>query len=154
MEGIETNGEIPDKDNELLENTMPEDTVQQEIDKWVEFYDEVKAYLQHGTVLLRATKNLQKAAENFTIGSDGNLYRLKPGGKDSTAILKIPVIRNYEDRLRIVKDIHVNTGRVGIHHRRDRMLGLIGQQYYWKGQRRDICECVRNACVINSITLY
>ena len=56
---------------------------------------------------------------------------------------KTLVIRNYEDRLRICKDIHVNTGVEGIHHRRDRMMELIGQQYYWKGERRDICECVR-----------
>ncbi len=52
------------------------------------------------------------------------------------------MIRNYEDRLRIVKDIHLNTGDETRHHRRDKMLELVGQQYYWKGQRRDICECV------------
>lgn len=57
---------------------------------------------------------------------------------------KVLVIRNYEDRLRIVKDIHVNTGDEARHHRRDKMLELVGQQYYWKGQRRDICECVSN----------
>ncbi len=58
------------------------------------------------------------------------------------------MIRNYEDRLRIVKDIHVNTGDEIRHHRRDRMLELVGQQYYWKGQRRDICECVSTAVCI------
>ena len=58
-------------------------------------------------------------------------------------MLQVLVIRNYEDRLRIVKDIHLNTGDETRHHRRDKMLELVGQQYYWKGQRRDICECVR-----------
>ena len=51
------------------------DSVQQEIDKWVEFYDNLKSYLQTGTTCIR---NMPKAAENFSLGSDGNIYRTKP----------------------------------------------------------------------------
>ena len=51
------------------------DSVQQEKDKWVEFYDNLKSYLQTGTTCVR---NMQKAAESFSLGSEGNIYRTKP----------------------------------------------------------------------------
>ena len=30
------------------------------------------------------------------------------------------------------------------------MLELLGQQYYWKGQRRDVCQCVSTVLCIYS----
>ena len=116
------------------------DSIQMEIDRWEECYDHVKDYLMHGTPP-KKLKNLYKFVHNFLIGSDGQLYRNKLS-KDGETCTKLLVIRSYEDRLRICKDIHVNTGEEGRHHRRDKMLEIVGKQYYWKGQRRDICECV------------
>lgn len=118
------------------------DTIQIEIDRWEECYDHVKDYLMHGT---SPKKNMYKFVHNFLIGSDGQLYWNKVS-KDGATCTKLLVIRSYEDRLRICKDIHVNTGEEGRHHRRDKMLEIVGKQYYWKGQRRDICECVSLAC--------
>ena len=116
------------------------DTIQMEIDRWEEYYDHIKHYLVHGS-LQKNSKSVQKSVHNYLIGSDGQLYRNKTS-KDGVTCTKVLVIRSYEDRLRICKDIHVNTGEEGRHHRRDKMLEIIGRQYYWKGQRRDICECV------------
>ena len=116
------------------------DTIQMEIDRWEEYYDHIKHYLMHGS-LQKNSKSVQKSIHNYLIGSDGQLYRNKIS-KDGVTYTKVLVIRSYEDRLRIWKDIHVNTGEEGRHHRRDKMLEIIGRQYYWKGQRRDICECV------------
>ena len=116
------------------------DTIQMEIDRWEEYYDHIKHYLVHGS-LQKNSKSVQKSVHNYLMGSDGQLYRNKIS-KDGVTCTKVLVIRSYEDRLRICKDIHVNTGEEGRHHRRDKMLEIIGRQYYWKGQRRDICECV------------
>lgn len=128
------------RDPESEEPASP-DAVQQEIDKWVEFHDQIKDYLQFGITPSKTARNIPKASEGYSLGSDGILYRAN-STKDHKSSMKLLVIRNYEDRLRIVKDIHVNTGKEGRHNRRDRMLELLRQQYYWKGQRRDVCECV------------
>ena len=139
----------PDANNSEVENPanspgtatqLDIDTIQMEIDRWEEYYDHIKHYLVHGS-LQKNSKSVQKSIHNYLIGSDGQLYRNKIS-KDGVTCTKVLVIRSYEDRLRICKDIHVNTGEEGRHHRRDKMLEIIGRQYYWKGQRRDICECV------------
>lgn len=125
----------------FLQSQSTEDTFQREVDKWEEFYDGMKAYLTDGNLPARNSAQIMKQADVYSLGTDGNLYykKILRGGAVQLTLL---VIRNYEDRLRICKDIHLNTGEESIHHRRDPMLELLGQQYYWKGQRRDVCECV------------
>ena len=129
----------------FLQSQSTEDTFQREVDKWEEFYDGMKAYLTDGNLPARNSAQIMKQADSYSLGADGNLYykKILRGGAVQLTLL---VIRNYEDRLRICKDIHLNTGEESIHHRRDPMLELLGQQYYWKGQRRDVCECVSSTC--------
>lgn len=117
------------------------DSFQKEIDKWKEFYDDMKTYLSDGTLPLRNQTNILKQAETFSLGPNGHLYYTKTL-KDSPVTLKLPVVRSYEERMQVCKAIHLSTGEDNIHHRRDTMLELLGQQYYWKGQRRDVCQCV------------
>ena len=117
--------------------------IQRSIERWEESYDEIKHFLLHGTAPDTggtSYRNLAKAAKPFSLGPDGNLYHLSHTKDGSSSSLL--VVRSYSDRLRIVKDIHVNTGDSNKHHRRDRMLEIIGERYYWKGRRRDVCECV------------
>ncbi len=78
-------GEDTSAASQASQEVMDQDTVQHDIDKWVEQYDEIKAYLQHGMV--KSSRNVRKLAENFTLGNDGNMYRRKPG-KDGTAALQ------------------------------------------------------------------
>ena len=117
------------------------DTFQKEITKWEEFYDDMKAYLTDGVISSRSQANIRKHANTFSLGQDQRLYYTKTL-RGSEAKLKLPVVRSYEERMQVCKAIHVNTGDNYIHHRRDTMLELLGQQYYWKGQRRDVCQCV------------
>lgn len=123
------------------EEKMDIDTFQREIDKWEEFYDDMKARLTDGSLPAKSQNSFLKQAALFFLGADGNLY-YKKSCKNGALQLTLRVVRSYEERLRICKDIHLNTGYENVHHRRDTMMDLVGQQYYWKGQRRDICECV------------
>ena len=118
-----------------------EESFQKEVTKWEEFYDDVKTYLTDGTTSSRNQGNILKHAGNFSLGPDQGLYYTKTL-RGSSAKLKLPVVRSYEERMQVCKTIHLNTGDEYIHHRRDAMLELLGQQYYWKGQRRDVCQCV------------
>ena len=124
----------------FTQNLTSDDNFQKEIDKWEEFYDGMKTYLSTGKLPDKSTSQITRQADSFAIDNDGNLYHKKSAREGTTITLM--VVRNYEDRQRICKDIHLNTGDDSIHHRRDPMLELLGQQYYWKGQRRDVCECV------------
>ena len=120
------------------------DNFQRNIGKWEEFYDKVYSYLKNKHLPAKNPHSIEKAALSFTMDRDGNMFftkRSKTGDSSS-----LPVIRSYEDRLRICRAIHLNTGVEGLHHRRDKMIELLGQQYYWKGQRRDACECVSFRC--------
>lgn len=117
------------------------DSFQKEIDKWKEFYDDMKTYLSDGTLPLRSQTNILKQAEAYSLGPNNRLYYTKTL-RDSPGTLKLPVVRSYEERMQVCKAIHLNTGEENIHYRRDTMLELLGQQYYWKGQRRDVCQCV------------
>lgn len=101
----------------------------------------MRAYLSDGTLPLRSHSNILKQAETFFLGPNGRLY-YKKTLRDSAVTLKLPVVRSYEERMQVCKTIHLSTGEENIHHRRDTMLELLGQQYYWKGQRRDVCQCV------------
>lgn len=110
---------------------------QAEINKWEEFYDQIQQHLAAGS----SNRGVPKSACNFSMGQDGGMYyckSLKDGGH-----VYLKVVRDYADRVRICKDIHLDTGDVTLHHRRDKMLEVLGQMYYWKGQRRDVCQCVR-----------
>jgi hypothetical protein len=127
------------------------DTFQKEITKWEEFYDDMKAYLTDGVISSRSQANIRKHANTFSLGQDQRLYYTKTL-RGSEAKLKLPVVRSYEERMQVCKAIHVNTGDNYIHHRRDTMLELLGQQYYWKGQRRDVCQCIAS-CEICSLGL-
>ena len=118
-----------------------EESFQKEIDKWEEFYDDMKAYLTDDTVPTKSQSNIVKHSTSFSLGPDNTLYHRKLL-RDSPAILQLPVVRSYEERMQVCRTIHLSTGEEGIHHRRDTMLELLGQQYYWKGQRRDVCQCV------------
>ena len=117
------------------------DTFQREIGKWEEFYDDMRAYLVDGSLPPKGQANILKQAEAFSLGPNSSLCYTKLL-RDGIMQLKLPVVRNYEDRVRVCKAIHLNTGEEFIHHRRDTMLELLGQQFYWKGQRRDVCQCV------------
>lgn len=110
---------------------------QVEITKWEEFYDQIQQHLSAGS----SNRGVPKSACNFSIGQDGSMFYCKPMKDGSHVYLK--VVRDYADRVRICKDIHLDTGDVTLHHRRDKMLEVLGQMYYWKGQRRDVCQCVR-----------
>ena len=118
-----------------------EDSFQKEIHKWEEFYDDMKAYLVDGRLPRRNQSSILKQAQAFFLGSNSRLYYTKTL-KDGAVTLKLPVVRSYEERMRVCNTIHLSTGEECIHHRRDTMLELLGQQYYWKGQRRDVCQCV------------
>ncbi len=73
-----------DRDPEM----MDQDVVQHDIDKWVEFCDELKAYLQHGIVTMKTSRNIRKVAENFILAKDGNIYRKKTA-KDGSSTLQV-----------------------------------------------------------------
>ena len=114
---------------------------QAEVIKWEEFYDQMhKSLLNHGTAQPKNTYT-PKSASNFSMGEDGCLYYSKP--HKNGMLLSLKVIRDYAERVRICKDLHLDTGIPSLHNRRDRMLELLGLAYYWKGQRRDVCQCVR-----------
>lgn len=127
-------------DEEQFSLSTNTEKFQAEIKKWEEFYDQILQYL---TVQRDpANKNVPKSASNFSISQDGCMYFCKTIKDGSRIYLK--VIRDYSDRVRICREIHHDTGDITLHHRRDKMLELLGQMYYWKGQRRDVCRCVRN----------
>lgn len=111
---------------------------QAEVKKWEEFYDQIQQHLSAGSG--PSSRSMPKSASNFSMGQDGSMYFCKALKDGSRVYLK--VVRDYADRVRICKDIHHDTGDVTLHHRRDKMLELLGQIYYWKGQRRDVCRCV------------
>ena len=115
-------------------------TFQQTIGKWEEFYDKIYAYLRNRRLPSKNAQSIEKAACSFSMDADGSLFFTKQS-KTGTRY-SLPVVRNYDDRLRICRAIHLETGVEGLHHRRDKMIELLGQKYYWKGQRRDACECV------------
>ena len=127
------------------------DTIQADITRWEAFYDQIYEYLQHKTLPKRNANGIQKSAASYGLGSDGKLYYSKLS-KDSSGVSTVLVVRNYEERLRICKEIHVSTGNEKYHNRRDKMLELIGKQYFWKGQRRDVCECV--SCCLILVPVY
>ena len=127
------------------------DPVEKDIHKWEDYYDQMKSYLQSTPVEhSKLHRRFSKPSEHFSLEEDGNLY-YKKAAKDGTSVSKLLVIRSYEDRLRICKAIHLNTGEDGIHFRRDPMLSIVGQHYYWKGQRRDVCECVSYVLVAEAL---
>ena len=117
------------------------ESFQKEIDKWEEFYDDMHTYLTDGTLNPRNRAVVQKQADTFFLDSDGKMFFTKTL-RDRGMTLKLPVVRSYEDRMEVCRSIHLSTGDECIHNRRDTMLELLGQQYYWKGQRRDVCQCV------------
>ena len=78
----------PSKEFESQGHASP-DSVQQEIDKWVEFYDNLKSFLQTGVTCV---KSMQKAAENFSLGNEGSVYRTKP---PKVAIIVVSVSASY-----------------------------------------------------------
>ena len=121
-----------------------EESFQKEIDKWEEFYDDMKAYLTDGVLLPRNQSIILKQADTFFVGPDNVLYYRKTV-QGCAMTLKLPVIRSYKERMQVCRAIHLSTGEECIHHRRDTMLELLGQQYYWKGQRRDVCQCVSSS---------
>ncbi len=119
---------------------------QAEVTKWEEFYDQIHKYLTDeldGTPSVK--KSTPKSLSNFSIGQDGSMYfsKLNKNGN----LLSLKVIRSHEERASICRDIHVSTGSDSLHHRRDKMLEILGLSYYWKGQRRDVCQCVRNVVI-------
>ncbi len=111
---------------------------QAEITKWEELYDQIHHHLSNKTSL--KDKHFPKSAANFSMSQDGNLFYSKTMKDGSVLYLK--VVRNYSDRVRICREIHLDTDDVTLHHRRDKMLEVLGQMYFWKGQRRDVCQCV------------
>lgn len=115
---------------------------QAEISKWEEFYDQIHHHLSDQSSA-PGERTVPKSVSNykFSISQDGIIYYCKVMKDGSTMYLK--VVRDYSDRVRICKEIHHDTGDVTLHHRRDKMLELLGQRYFWKGQRRDVCQCVR-----------
>ena len=122
---------------------------QAEINKWEEFYDQIRKHLLNP--VSPAPRNMPKTAANFSINhEDGHLYYAKVN-KDGS-VISVRVIRDYADRVRICRDIHLDTGDPSLHNRRDKMLELVGQMYHWKGQRRDVCQCVRITVTITAIT--
>ena len=132
---------VADEPREYYTQSLTSDVnFRKEIDKWEEFYDGMKTYLSTRKLPDKSSLQITRQADSFAIDNDGNLYYKKSTREGTTITLK--VVRNYEDRQRICKYIHLNTGDDSLHHRRDPMLELLGQQYYWKGQRRDVCECV------------
>jgi hypothetical protein len=116
---------------------------QAEINKWEEFYDQIHQHLS--TQSSTPNRSLPKSASNFSLGQDGAMYFCKTV-KDGSHVY-LSVVRDYAERVRICKEIHHDTGDVTLHHRRDKMLELLGQMYYWKGQRRDVCRCVSGTTV-------
>lgn len=132
------------------------DTFQKEIEKWEEFYDDMKTYLTDGSLNPRNRASVLKQADAFFLNSDGQLFFTKTF-RDSTLSLNLPVVRSYEERMQVCKRIHLSTGEECIHHRRDTMLELLGQQFYWKGQRRDVCQCVsvkKNLLKLGNLIVY
>ena len=126
---------------------------QSEVKRWEEFYDQMHSYLNQNTSINsshRIPKNISKAAPNFSMGQDGTMFYSKLN-KDRTGVIRIVVIRNYAERIEICKNIHVDTGNVSLHNRRDKMLEMVGCKYYWKGQRRDICQCVSVHSCLSSL---
>lgn len=113
-----------------------EEKFQAEITKWEENYDQIQRCLSSNT----AEKSMPKSMALFSISQDGSLYYTKSMKDGSFAYLK--VVREYVERVRICREIHLDTGEATLHNRRDRMLEVLGQTYFWKGQRRDVCQCV------------
>ena len=118
---------------------------QAEISKWEEYYDQLHHHLSNKTNTSK-DKHFPKSATNFSISQDGKLFYAKLM-KDGT-VLYLKVIRDYDERVRICREIHLDTNDITLHHRRDKMLELLGQAYFWKGQRRDVCQCVRNPILL------
>ena len=131
-------------DEEQFSLSTNTEKFQAEIKKWEEFYDQIQQYLS--VQRDPSNKSVPKSASNFSIGQDGCMYFCKTIKDGSRIYLK--VVRDYSDRVRICKEIHHDTGDITLHHRRDKMLELLGQIYYWKGQRRDVCRCVRFVCLL------
>lgn len=120
---------------------------QAEINKWEEYYDQVHTRLAaQGSSKNASDRISSKSTSNFSIGQDGHMYytKMTKGGE----VLYLRVIRDYAERVRVCREIHLDTGDVTLHNRRDRMLELVGQMYFWKGQRRDVCQCVRGHMIV------
>lgn len=117
--------------------TTNKEKFQAEISKWEEYYDQVLHSLSSQN---SSGRNVPKSASHFSLSQDGQMYYAKVL-KDGT-VLYLKVIRDYAERVRLCREIHLDTGDITLHNRRDRMLELVGQMYFWKGQRRDVCQCV------------
>ena len=140
----ETNEETSNNDKEKKprgRRSGGADSFQKEIQKWEEFHDDMKTYLTDGALTPRSQANVLKQADSFFLSPDGVLH-YKKTVRDGAEVLSLPVVRSYEERMQVCRSIHLSTGEECIHHRRDTMLDILGQQYYWKGQRRDVCQCV------------
>lgn len=119
-----------------------EEKFQSEVKRWEHFYDQMHNYLLLDKKINgHVHKNVSKTAANFSIDQDGTMYYSK-STKDGTGLIRVVVIRSYAERVKICRSIHLDTGDPTLHNRRDKMLELVGHKYYWKGQRRDICQCV------------
>ena len=121
-------------EGEEEEDSQSAPNVTHNIQKWEEYYDSLRKSLT-------GAEGYSRKIEHYTMGSDGNIYRWKKL-KDGTEVKRL-VVRNYEERLKIVWSVHLNTGKETVHYRRDKMLEILGRHYFWWGQRRDCCECVR-----------
>ena len=126
----------------LQQSNVPsnQEKFQAEIIKWEELYDQIHHRLTNKANNASKEKHLPKSASNFSMSQDGELFYSKLMKDGSVLYLK--VIRDYTDRVRICREIHLDTDDVTLHHRRDKMLEILGQMYFWKGQRRDVCQCV------------
>ena len=125
-----------------------EEKFRAEVNRWEEFYDQMHNYLLVDNKINRHTnKNISKAAANFSIDQDGTMYYSKLT-KDGSKLIRVVVIRSYAERIKVCRSIHLETGDVTLHNRRDKMLELVGCKYYWKGQRRDICQCVSTLLMV------
>lgn len=131
-----------------------EGNFQVEVNRWEEFYDQMHKFLLHDKkVSIRGNKNITRAAEHYSLGSDGNIYYCKLA-KEGTTLARLLVVRDYLERVKICRSIHLDTGHAHLHNRRDKMLDLIGRKYFWKGQRRDICQCVSEYTVMLRYVIY
>lgn len=119
-----------------------EEKFQVEVNRWEEYYDQMHSYLLLDKKINgHVNKNVSKAAANFSVDQSGTMYYSKLT-KDGTRSIRVVVIRSYAERVKVCRDIHLDTGDLTLHNRRDKMLEIVGCRYYWKGQRRDICQCV------------
>ena len=138
---------LPSKFSEFSSN---KERFQAEISRWEEYYDQVRQSLSAQNSNGDKT-GMPKSATNFSLGQDGEMYYAKMKKDGTVAYLK--VVRDFADRVRLCREIHVDTGDVTLHNRRDRMLELVGQLYFWKGQRRDVCQCVRTNFFLSTLLL-